>query len=375
MSHDVRISSAMESSTTTAGLTRPASYKQTFRRHRLLLSLPIILGVIAAGAIVATHKATFQSSASLWIDTAPPIASSVGSAAAVLPNQPAAAEQSVLNELLATQAFAISVARSSALGAYLSRSGPLAKTAPAALESQQVTAVVAGPQVLQITYKGPNATVAQSTLRAIVSQLQSDSNGLSAEHENAAVRYDQAQVAQATAGVTSARTAAAAYLARHPHASSQSDPNLAALNAAENTASQQLGQAEGALSQASASRSEGGWLVQVLDPPRAGTSLAYGKKKMLETVLGGALAGVLISLLGTIALTPAPPSPWEDEIPVSLAPMRRREEQFEPELAGTGAPARFGAYAGAASDATGQAEFARERRFGFGPSAAEGRQP
>ncbi len=362
----------MESpSIATAPVKRSTSYKQTFRHHRRLLAVPMVLAVIAAGAIVATHKASFQSSASLWVDTAPPIASSVGSAAATLPNQPAAAEQSVLNELLATQEFAVSVAQNSALGAYLAPTGPLVTTAPAALESQQVTAVVAGPQVLEITYKGPSAAIAQSTLAAIIRELQADSDGLSAQHEVAAVKYNEAQVAAANQAVTTARNAAAAYLAAHPRATSQSDPTMAALNAAENTASQQLGQADSALSQASASRAAGGWLVQVLDAPRAGASLAFGKKKMLETLLGGLLAGGLISLLGTIALTPGGPPPWDEELPSSVTAAGRRDEELEPELAGSVTPTRHDTYVGVVP----QPEFDRERRFAVGRPVPERRQP
>jgi uncharacterized protein involved in exopolysaccharide biosynthesis len=306
---------------------KSTSYKQTFRRHRVLLSVPMVLAVLAAAYIIFTHQPTYQATTSLWIDTAPPVASSVGAGSASLPNEPAAAEQSLLTELLTTQAFAVAVAQNSLLGSYLAGTGPLARTAPAALEAQQVTAVVAGPQVLQIGFKGPTPAVTQSTLAAIVRELQANSNGLSAQHDAAAIKYYDAQVQVANQALSNARTQVDAYLSSHPRATTQSDPNLSALNSAENAASQQLAQANTALSQASAARAGGGWLVQVVDPPSTPYSMAYGKKKMLETLLGGLLGGALISLLGTIALTPGKqPEPWEDELADGRASAARRDE-------------------------------------------------
>ena len=76
------------------------SYRETYRRHRKLFFVPVILGALAAGFMAFTSGGSYQSTASLWIDTAPPLASSVGaSLSPPLTEPPAAAEQGILNEL------------------------------------------------------------------------------------------------------------------------------------------------------------------------------------------------------------------------------------------------------------------------------------
>jgi hypothetical protein len=54
--------------------------------------------------------------------------------------------------------------------------------------------------------------------------------------------------------------------------------------------------------------------VQVIDYPNGATSLAKGKKKMIEVIFGGVLGGALVSFLATMALTPKRRDPWEDEL-------------------------------------------------------------
>lgn len=295
---------------------KSVSYKRTFRRHRKLLSVPMVLGVLVAAYFIFASSPSYLASASLWVDTAPPNASSVGASTLQLTVTPATSEQSVLTELLSTQSFAVAVARGSQLGKYIQESGvtPFARAAMDALENKQVTASVAGPQVLQISYKGPTPEVATTTVNAIVRQLQQASSGLSSQHDQAAVSYYQAQVQQATRALDTARNQVAAYLVNHPRSTSQSDPNLSALMAAETGASNQLTQATTSLNQASASRAGGGWMVQLIDAPKNALSQVMRKKKMLEILLGGLFGGALVSLLGTIALTPAREERWEDEL-------------------------------------------------------------
>src|SRR5436853_461082 len=92
-----------------------AAYRETFRRHRKLFCMPPILGALAAALFLFGMGKTYKSTASLWIDTAPPAPSSVGAStgSASLPEPPATAEQAILSELLTTKAFAASVAETS----------------------------------------------------------------------------------------------------------------------------------------------------------------------------------------------------------------------------------------------------------------------
>ena len=53
---------------------------ETFRQHRVLLSLPIVLAGLIAGFLVFTSRPSYVSTASLWVDTPTGQNSSVGSA-------------------------------------------------------------------------------------------------------------------------------------------------------------------------------------------------------------------------------------------------------------------------------------------------------
>ena len=295
------------------------SYKATFRKHRLLLSLPMILAALAAGYLGFASSKSFMSSASLWVDTAPPAPSSIGSNSQPMSQTPSSAEQGLLNELLSTRQFTMGVLDSSLLGKYLSSTGPVtAARAAAAVSTTQVTTVTAGPQVLQISFTAPTAEVAASALKAVVKQLEAQSSALSADHNEAALAYAKAQLAAAARSLRTARQQVSDYLADNPHASIQTDPNLTALIASENAANTQYSSANTTLSEASGTRDAGGWLVQVVDPPSLGISKAPGKKKLLELILGGLLGGGLISYLATMALTPGRKETWDDEGPSVL---------------------------------------------------------
>jgi uncharacterized protein involved in exopolysaccharide biosynthesis len=299
--------------------TQKPSYKATFRKHRVLLSLPMVLAALAAGYLGFASSKTFMSSASLWVDTAPPAPSSIGSNSQAMSQTPSSAEQGLLNELLSTRTFTMGVLDNSLLGKYLSSTGPVTATrAAAAVSTTQVTTTTAGPQVLQISFTGPSAEVATSALKALVKELEEQSSALSAEHNAAALAYAKAQLAAASRSLQSARQQVSAYLAANPHANIQTDPNLTALVASENAANTQYSTANTTLSESSGTRDAGGWLVQVVDPASVGMSQAPGKKKLIELIFGGLLGGGLISYLATMALTPGRKETWEDEGPPSV---------------------------------------------------------
>lgn len=334
----------------------PTSYRETFRRRRKLFCVPIVLGVLAAAFFVFTSSKTYTSTADLWVDTAPPLASSVGAGlTAPLTEPPAAAEQGILGELLTTQAFATSVAKNSLLGKYLGNAAAIRKQAPELLEAGQVVPLVTGQQILKVVYTGPTAAITESVLAGIVTQLRQYNDGLSAQHDQAAVAYDTEQVKLAQTALNTARSNVIAYLGQHP-GGSQTDPNYLALGAAESNAQTALSQANATLSQATATRDAGGWSIQVVDPPSQAVSPALGKKKMLEVILGGAFGGLLVSFLAVVALTPAKKEPWEDELPLGqpLAPDRPPAGAFHTPPS---APTAFGQHRPRLS--TG------ERRFSF----------
>lgn len=312
-------------------MTKSTSYRETFRRHRKLLCLPMILGIfIAAWSVLGSAK-SYQSTVSLWVDTPASMDSSLGNVnPAIVP--PAQQEQNVVTELLSTRSFVLSVGHDSALAGYLAShrssgfspsalfsslggAGSVDNRIIAALDPTQVTTTVAGPQVLQLSWKGPTPAVAASTLGALVTQLQQDSARFSQAHSQGAIAYYKAQVQAASQALTAARSQVGAYINQHPGAAA-GDPNLTALQAAEGVASTQLTQANSNYTTAASTSKDSGIAasaVQVIDPPNVPTGPTSGKKKALIAILGGLFGGALISFLGVVALTRRKSSSLEDE--------------------------------------------------------------
>jgi hypothetical protein len=305
---------------------KSSTYRQTFRRHRLLLSVPIVLAVLIAGGLTVMSPKSYMSTASLWVDSPATTDSSLGNLNPAL-TPPSTQEQNVLTELLATEGFDLKVAHSSSLASYLgshsgggipilsSSGGSLDDRITAALTPPAVTTAIPGPQVLQINFTGPSPEVAQSTLQALVTQLQKDSTSFSQQHSQAAIQYYLGQVDTATQSLEATRNQADAYRAQHPNAQS-GDPNLAAFQTAETSAGSELAQAQAGLSASKAALKGGSTAseVRLIDSADLPTAATAGKKKQVEGILAGLAAGLLISFLGTLGLTKRESDPWEDEL-------------------------------------------------------------
>jgi uncharacterized protein involved in exopolysaccharide biosynthesis len=316
-------------------MTKP-TYRQTFRKHRVLLTLPIVISVLVAAVFVLGSAPSYQSTASLWVDNPTSTDSSLGNGdPALIP--PSTQEQNVLNELVATQSFLLTVAHKSGLAQYAAAHGSsgfsLSKLFSggggsvdsrilAQLGPKSIVSTIPGPQVLQIAYKGPTAALTTSTLAAVVHELQQQSDRFSGQRNDAVIAYYKAQVTAAVKAVDTARSQVGTYRAQHPRAGAN-DANLNALQTAAGAASSQLTDATQKLNQAagavrdSASNAN---TIQVMDPPTAAVA-ASGKKKQLMGIIGGLFAGALISFLGAVALTPSKPDNWDaDSSPGSTAP-------------------------------------------------------
>ena len=313
---------------------KSAQLRLTFRRHRLLLTLPVVFAVILAAWTSFGQAKSYESTASLWVDKPASAESSLGNLnPAELP--PAQQEQQVLLELLTTRSFMTTVADRSGLKQHLITEssdgfGPSALlsklTGPKSVQDQIVSALgpkhltstVPGPQVLQISYTGGSPAVARSTLQAIVSGLEEASESLGQRHNEVAVGYYRSQVEAASKTLSSLRDQIAAYTRSH-RGRGAGDPNLAALQTAAGAANSQLNEANGRLTQASGEADAGsdGSAVHVLDAPTVPLGPTSGMKRRVMAILGGLFAGLVVSFLAVVVLTPTRRDPWEDEPPAS----------------------------------------------------------
>jgi uncharacterized protein involved in exopolysaccharide biosynthesis len=325
-------------------VTKP-SYRQTFREHRRLLSLPVVIAVVIAAWFALGSPKSYQSSASLWVDNPASLGSSLGNAnPALLP--PSQQEQSVFHELLSTQSFVLKVAHESGLYGYLAThgsggfsptsllsggGGPVKAKVLNSFGAKQVASSTPGPQVLAISYRGPTPGLTTSTLGALVNELQKQSDLLSHERNQTVLAYDRAQVAAASKTLSAARAEVQAYTSQHP-VTTGSDPNLTALQTAAGAASSQLTAATQKLNQAQSAANDSnssGATLSAIDKPTNALPVS-GKKKELLIILGGLFAGLLISFLGAVALTPGKRDVWDAEaasagppLPAVEAPLNR----------------------------------------------------
>ncbi len=172
--------------------------------------------------------------------------------------------------------------------------------------------------MLQISYIGGSPVIARSTLQAIVTGLERDSANLSRRHNEVAVDYYRSQVQAASKTLSSLHDQIAAYERAH-RGRGAADQNLAALQTAEGAANTQLNEANASLSQAAGAAQAGsdGSAVHVLDSPTVPVGPTSGMKRRVMAILGGLFAGLVISFLAVVVLTPTRRDPWEDEPPAT----------------------------------------------------------
>ena len=306
------------------------SYRETFLRHRVLLTMPVVVAVFVAMWWALGAPKSYESTASLWVDNAPPGDSSVADTNPAL-RSPSEREQLVLGELLRTRDFRLAVARRGPLAEYLAHhrwrgwgppallpAGSTERRITGALGPKHVDTTVAGPQVLQIDYKGPTPAVAAGTLSALVQEYDKERFRLDADRAQATKAYWKSQVDAASKTVGDANRNLQGYLAAHVGVP-PSDPELKALRRAAKDAAKQLAGATTRYTQARFAvpppRPDAGAL-EVLDTPKVPKGPVSGHKNVALAFVGGLFGGALISLLGLVALTPGRSDTWS-------APVRR----------------------------------------------------
>jgi uncharacterized protein involved in exopolysaccharide biosynthesis len=275
----------------------------TFSRHRIAIVLPVLLALLVSSYYATSRPHKYESSETVWFDTATPNPSSLVSPPGQL--TPAAQGQQILQEFLGTQQFLVAVGKR----------GPLAKdlgTAPEAALDGEIAGVlsrafavsVAGPQVVDITMTAPDPSYIPGTLKALTDEYESEVTGSLKARAQASVAYDQNQVNSAKLNVTTANDAVSRYQASHPGASPATDPNYSELmslsvEAQQNFVSTQntLGQAEQSLQDVTSPTA-----FHVIDPPGSPFRLS-NRKHMIFTVVAGLMAGLAISALALSALT------------------------------------------------------------------------
>jgi hypothetical protein len=292
-------------------------YKETFSRHRVLFSLPMVVAVLFAIASVLGAPKQYESGASLYVDTPVTAQSSTDPTATPLLVPPSTQEQQILTELLSTRSFRIKVGQQGPLASYLAHHSdhgwsPMAllaamRTKPSldyrvmsGLDPKHVLTAVPGPQVLAVNYVGPSPSVAVGTLRALIRVYMEERAMILQARAQQSLALLRDQVAASKKVLDQAQANAAQ--------TSSTDPQYKSLVTAARSASKNYAAAvttyHSAYVEAStpAGDSSSG-TITVLDKPTTPVAPQSGKKKALMAIIAGLFLGALLSFGGVAAFT------------------------------------------------------------------------
>jgi uncharacterized protein involved in exopolysaccharide biosynthesis len=289
-------------------------YRETFRRHRLLFLLPVVLGAVLGLTFSLGSPKLYRSTASLWSESA---SANTAEAFGALP--PAGQEQSMLTELLTTYNFVHNVARNSPMQAYLETHTStgwtptallkqLLKGTPSlddriatALSPKRVTSTVHGQHILEVSLAAADPVLAKRTLQTLIKEYMRQRAVLA----QSVLKSAQQQVDSASKSLAAARFNLNEYLRTHPGLP-PNDPERQALTNAYRTGLGQVNTATSAMNQAFAAVASGSGLqssLRVYDPPKLPIGTTTGKKRAVETAIAGGFVGALLSFLAIMYLS------------------------------------------------------------------------
>jgi uncharacterized protein involved in exopolysaccharide biosynthesis len=275
------------------------------RRYWHLAILPILVLPMGAFFLLKAPPATFGT-AHIWADQA-----SLQQLSYVDQGVPPAQNMAnYLTELLGLPSFDYGVAKRIPLyEQYLKRlpvpSGvtPNLRTLAAADLSTKATAIPAGSSLVTVTYENLNPTIAAEVVRSILKEAASETQQLNKQQISKDISRSSKQLKKAQTAYSTAVGGFGTYMTAHRIKSNQvafrqlSDPRLAALYQAVQTAQANVTTAQQQLTSAQTQQASQG-LVRVLDPPSAQVVLTSKKKRltnlMIPLVLGFILSGAFI---------------------------------------------------------------------------------
>jgi uncharacterized protein involved in exopolysaccharide biosynthesis len=328
-------------------VTAVVRYVETFFRHRRLFVAPVLVAFVAGIVLAFLQPSNTTALARIWYDLTPPLALSTALNSGGQ-GTPADLQAQVLTELVNTRSFAAKVVALGPLGDYIrTPTGYLeavdtiqaAKTRLAMaigrplpsiskeqeidlasmLLSKNTTVAAVGPQIVVVTLHLQSQDAATATLKNVVDQYTDVVLNDRRTQAQAAVDFWQTQVDLQRIQVDAGDAAVVKYLDDHPELaglSARPDVVLTGLRTTQDlqrqryeTLVQNRDQAQLALS-ASTTPSASGF--SVIDEPRAVGGVS-GLRKELLVVLGGLVAGILLSLAGVVALTLVDPTLRREE--------------------------------------------------------------
>lgn len=247
-----------------------------FFRHKLILSLPIVVCFVVGTGLAFAVPREYVAHASVWADTRVPEESTVGTTGGQSP--PAAGQATLLTQMLATRAFLRSVVQGSPLAAEYLEMGPVEGDRFLSSVGLSVTVLTPGPQLVSISVRGDDASDAVGIAESLLGEFERVQTEQAVNRAKAQVNFTKRQLDAARESMESLtrsdRESAQALFTEALDAYNNSTVALAAAEAAG---------------------------VQIIDQPDI--ALPVGRRKtILFGAAGGLLGGATLSLLLMLVL-------------------------------------------------------------------------
>jgi Mrp family chromosome partitioning ATPase len=276
------------------------SYVDTLFRHKLLCIVPAILAMALGIGVGMTRQPSYVSSASIFADAPLLDASTIGTTGGTAP--PAAGQQALMSNFLATRSFRLSVARASGLPGFDANQPAVTLERSLTLLAAGITTTTPGPNVLVVQVTQRKAADATNVAKAVVAQFLQLEHDTINRRATAKLTDAKDRMAAASGTVDTAQRALAAYLLVHPSTPGTTDVEASVLRGAVSRAQTQYTELVRTLQDsADAAPSVNDSNLFVIDKPDA----AYPKGRLKKLILGGAgglLAGLSLVLAALMLL-------------------------------------------------------------------------
>ena len=267
------------------------SYLEIIFRHRLLVVAPVLLAFALGAGFALMQPRKYQAIASVWADSPVTTDSTIGTTGGAEP--PAAGQQALFGELLATRGFLLDVLEDSPGGSRLEGQSVREVDRALARARRQIGTYTPGPHILSITVNGRTPEVATRTAEVLVEKFLADQADLLDRRSDAEVALQRRQLDVAEESLAAARAA----LGARP--SGPGTPAQAALDTAQQQRLEAQRLYDRAVAKGGAVTADG--LVYLKDPPDTAARLSRLKLLALGAG-GGGLAGLVVSVLVVMLL-------------------------------------------------------------------------
>lgn len=171
------------------------TYVEAFFRHKYLLILPIVLGLVVGTTLAFLAPRKYVSNASFWADTRVPLESTMGTTGGQ--SWPSSGQAALLQQFLNTRSFMRSVVEVSPLADEYLAADTLTADRLMTTVAGEIAVSTPGPQLVIVTVTRTDPEEAKGLASAVLTQFEEAQIAQTVTRAKAQVEYDRQQLASA----------------------------------------------------------------------------------------------------------------------------------------------------------------------------------